>query len=793
MVSGEISRSLLLLVLCLCLCQQLVVGNGSDGRKTFIVRVDGNSKPSVFPTHEHWYRSTVAAAVKAALITESGTHMDADLLLHVYNTVLHGFSARLTDEEAARMEKTPGVLGMFPDRVRHLHTTRSPRFLGLDTPNGIGLWADSDYGSDVVIGFLDSGIWPERRSFSDQDMRPVPKHWKGECESGDSFPKTMCNRKLVGARFFNEGYKAMYGIGNMNETLEFRSARDAEGHGTHTASTAAGRYVEGANMMGYAQGVAKGIAPQARIAVYKVCWVSGCLDSDVLSALDKAVADGVDVLSLSIGGAAYPYDLDSFAIGTFEAVKRGVFVSASAGNDGPIALSVTNVAPWITTVGAGTLDRDFPAYVWLGNGAVIHGLSLYSGKGLNARHLVPLVYASDAAQESNDNKSSSSLCKEGSLDPKIVTGKIVLCERGDNPRAAKGAVVKQAGGVGMILSNTAANGEGLIADAHLLPAAAVGSSAGNSIRGYIKSTKNPTATIIFHGTQLGIKPAPVVASFSSRGPNPVTPEILKPDIIAPGAGILAAWTDAVGPTDLSFDHRRTEFNIISGTSMSCPHVSGIAALLKGAHPDWSPAAIKSALMTTSYTYDTVNKREVPMGDEATGNASTPFDFGAGHVDPQRAMDPGLIYDLGVNDYVNFLCSLNYSQESIKFITNMNASCPPQIEQPGNLNYPSFSAVFNQRQSSSLSTSFIRTVTIVGPTNSTYTATVIAPTGVDVTVEPRLLKFTKRHEKLSFTLRVDAKPLKFPPKTNSDTVFGSLAWSDGKRVVRSPIAITRQQS
>lgn len=788
MVSGEISRFLLLLVL--CLCQQLVVGNGIDGRKTFIVRVDSNSKPTVFPTDEHWYRSTIATAVKAALKTESGSHMDA-LPLHVYNTVLHGFSARLTDDEAARMVKMPGILAMFPDRVRQLHTTRSPGFLGLDTPNGSGLWADSDYGSDVVIGFLDTGIWPERRSFSDQGMGPVPKHWKGECESGSRFPKTLCNRKLVGARFSHEGYKAMYGT--LNETLEFRSARDSEGHGTHTASTAAGRYVEGANMMGYAQGIAKGIAPQARIAVYKVCWAYGCLDSDILFALDKAVDDGVDVLSLSIGGAAYFYDLDIFAIGTFEAVKRGVFVSASAGNAGPIALSVANVAPWITTVGAGTLDRDFPANIQLGNGAVIHGVSLYSGKGLNARRLLPLVDAGDAAEESNNNKSLSSLCKEGSLDPKKVTGKIVLCERGDNPRVAKGAVVKQAGGVGMILSNTASDGEGLIPDAHLLPADGVGSSAGNSIRSYIKSTKNPTATIIFHGTQLGVKPAPVVASFSSRGPNPVTPEILKPDIIAPGVGILAAWTDAVGPSDLSFDHRRTEFNIISGTSMSCPHVSGIAALLKGEHPDWSPAAIKSAIMTTAYTYDTVNKREVPMGDEATGKASTPFGFGAGHVDPQRATAPGLIYDLGVNDYVNFLCSLNYSQESIKLITNMNVSCPTQIGQPGNLNYPSFSAVFDQGQSSNLSTSFMRTVTIVGPTISTYTATVITPTGIDVTVEPPLLKFSKRHEKLSFTLRVSAQPLKFPPKTNSDTVFGSLGWSDGKHVVRSPIAITRKQS
>ena len=215
----SISRLLLLLLLVLCVCQQLVVGSGSDGRKTFIIRVDGNSKPTAFATNEQWYRSTVAASVKGAVKTESGTNSkdQAALVLHVYNTVLHGFSARLTEEEAAQMGKTPGVLAMFQDRARHLQTTRSPYFLGLDTPaNGSGLWQLSDYGSDVVIGLLDSGIWPERRSFSDQGMGPIPKHWKGECESGGvNFPKTLCNRKLVGARFFSTGYEMIHGGGSV--------------------------------------------------------------------------------------------------------------------------------------------------------------------------------------------------------------------------------------------------------------------------------------------------------------------------------------------------------------------------------------------------------------------------------------------------------------------------------------------------------------------------------------------------------------------------------------------------
>jgi subtilisin family serine protease len=777
--------SLRLLYSVLCMCQVLVVGyaGDGDGRKTFIVRVDGNSKPSAFLTHEHWYRSTVSAAVRAGHKTESGFYMNAQqddaLLLHVYNTVLHGFSARLTEKEAAEVGKTPGVLAMFPDRARQLHTTRSAEFLGLEKPDGGGLWAESDYGSDVVIGVLDTGIWPERRSFSDQDMGPVPKHWKGECESGIRFPKSMCNRKLVGARIFYRGYEAHSGA--INETVEFRSARDSDGHGTHTASTAAGRFVYGADMLGYARGIAKGMAPKARIAAYKVCWASGCFDSDILSALDKAVDDGVNVVSLSLGiGYNLPYDQDPIAIGAFEAVQRGVFVSTAGGNDGPELWKVTNVAPWITTVGAGTVDRDFPAHVQLGNGTVIRGVSLYSGKGLNPRGL---IYYGEKCNQGDLNLNES--------------GKTLLCQPSDDPGVANGAAVKQAGGVGMIAwSGVCAGSEGLIAGAHLLPAASVGSQDGLLISQYIESAKNPTAAITFHGTELRVQPAPVVASFSSRGPNQLTPEILKPDIIAPGVNILAAWTDAVGPSGMSFDRRRTEFNIISGTSMACPHVSGVAALLKGAHPNWSPAAIKSALMTTAYTYDNMNKHEVAMVDAATGKASTPIDFGAGHMDPQRATDPGLIYDLGVDDYLNFLCSLNYSAEAIKVITQTQTpvSCPAQKGLPGNLNYPSFTAVFDPASTSNLSTVFKRTVTNVGPPLSTYMASLIAPRGVEVTVEPTVLRFTKRGEKLSFMLSVSAKPLDLSVDISSDIIIsGLLAWTDGKHIVRSPIVVTAPYS
>lgn len=757
---------------------------GLASARTYIVRVDIDSKPTIFPSHEHWYVSKVAA-VKGLITDEKklGAVKD-DVLIHVYNTVFHGFSTNLTAEQAEKLDMSHGVLAVIPDRVRQLHTTRSPQFLGL-RPNG-GLWPESDYGSDLVVGLLDTGIWPERKSFSDHGLGPVPKNWKGECQEGMGFSKNLCNKKLVGARFFPKGYEAM--VGPMNTSLESKSPRDTDGHGTHTASIATGRHVYRANMLGYASGIAKGMAPKARLATYKVCWLSGCFDSDILSAFDRAVEDGVDVISLSVGGGIVPYYLDSIAMGAFGATERGVFVSTSAGNDGPGDLSVSNLSPWVTTVGAGTLDRDFPAEIKLGNGKVIRGVSLYSGKPLGSG-LFPLVYAGDISMGSNRDSYSSSLCMEGSLDPKLVKGKIVMCDRGSNPRIAKGAEVKHAGGVGMILANSDSDGEGLVADAHMLPTSAVGAKEGELIRQYIATTKGPTGTISGLGTVLGIKPAPVVASFSSRGPNPETPDILKPDVIAPGVNILAGWTGAVGPSSLPTDRRRTQFNILSGTSMACPHVSGVAALLKGAHPQWSPAAVRSALMTTAYTQDNRGHR---MIDEASGNASTPFDFGAGHVHPERAMDPGLIYDLGTEDYVRFLCSLNYTAKDIQVITRKPVLCPARRISAGNLNYPSFSAVFDLTQPKKLSTVFFRTVTNVGPALSTYRVRVIPPRGgVTVTVKPRKLVFTERNQKLSYTVTVTTKHMDLLPG-NADTRFGFISWTDGKHVVQSPIAITRQE-
>ncbi|KAL2329068.1 hypothetical protein Fmac_022495 [Flemingia macrophylla] len=760
---------LLLFYFCFVLIISISTVSGEEAWKTFIIRVDSESKPSVFPTHLHWYTSEFA---------------QENTILHVYDTVFHGFSALLTPNQAHALRSHPSVLAAFEDRRRHLHTTRSPQFLGLR--NQRGLWSDSDYGSDVIIGVFDTGVWPERRSFSDFNLGPVPRRWKGACETGVRFSPRNCNRKLIGARFFSKGHvpgAASGPLNPINDTVEFRSPRDADGHGTHTASTAAGRYAFQANMSGYAAGIAKGVAPKARLAVYKVCWKNaGCFDSDILAAFDAAVKDGVDVISISIGGGdgiASPYYLDPIAIGSYGAAARGVFVSSSGGNDGPSGMSVTNLAPWLTTVGAGTIDRDFPAQVILGDGRRLWGVSLYAGAGLNGK-MYQVVYPGKSGVLGD------SLCMENSLDPKIIKGKIVICDRGSSPRVAKGLVVKKAGGVGMILANGISNGEGLVGDAHLLPACAVGANEGDAIKKYASSATNPTATLYFKGTVLGIRPAPVLASFSARGPNALNPEILKPDLIAPGVNILAAWTDAVGPTGLDSDTRRTEFNILSGTSMACPHVSGAAALLKSAHPDWSPAAVRSAMMTTATLLDNNNRI---VTDEATGNVSTPYDFGAGHLNLGRAMDPGLVYDITANDYVNFLCGIGYGPKVIQVITHAPARCPAKRPAPENLNYPSLVATFPVSSKGVVSKMFMRSVTNVGPANSVYRVSVEAPRGLTVTVKPAKLVFSEAVKKRSYvvTVAADTRNLKMG---QSGAVFGSLTWTDGKHVVRSPVVVTQ---
>ncbi|KAJ0974585.1 hypothetical protein J5N97_016550 [Dioscorea zingiberensis] len=758
------SSSWLLLLFSLLLC--LVA---SLGKQTYIVHMSRSLMPSSFTHHVQWYTSTLQS-----LAGGGGEDGDERSIIYSYEMAFHGFAAKLSEKEAEELESSHGVMAVLPETLYQLHTTRSPEFLGLEPERSNNVWSSAVGDHDVIVGVLDTGIWPESPSFSDRGMAPVPARWKGVCETGRGFTAKDCNKKIVGARIFYRGYEASTGA--IDDKEEYKSPRDQDGHGTHTAATATGVAVPGANLLGYARGTARGMAPRARVAAYKVCWSGGCFSSDILAAVDRAVADGVDVLSISLGGGVSSYYRDSLSIAAFGAMEMGVFVACSAGNSGPDPISLTNVSPWITTVGASTMDRDFPATVKLGSGMNVTGVSLYRGRrNLADGKQYPLVYMGSNLTSPDPR----SLCLEGTLDPHVVAGKVVICDRGVSPRVQKGQVVKDAGGVGLILTNTAANGEELVADSHLLPAIAVGELAGKVIKRYSGRTPRATATLTFQGTKVGIRPSPVVAAFSSRGPNLLTLEILKPDVVAPGVNILAAWSGAASPSSLSSDHRRVGFNILSGTSMSCPHVGGVAALIKASHPEWSPAAIKSALMTTAYVHDNTYR---PLKDAATGEASTLYDHGAGHIQPAKAMDPGLVYDISPDDYYEFLCSQKLTPLQLKVFTKaMNKTCRHTLATAGDLNYPAISAVFQEKIGTELTVH--RTVTNVGPPASTYHVRVSPFKGADVVVQPNVLHFSDKTQKISF--KVIFKTRKAQPEPES----GALIWSDGVHKVRSPVALT----
>ncbi|MCD7449303.1 hypothetical protein HAX54_051045 [Datura stramonium] len=656
-------------------------------------------------------------------------------ILYSYRHVFNGFAARLSSDEVKEMEKKPGFVSARPQRVLQMQTTHSPSFLGLH--QNVGLWNASNSGKGVIIGLLDSGIASEHPSFNDNGMPNPPDKWKGKCEFDVT---TNCNKKLIGARNF---------------AWPSLTPSDEDGHGTHTSSTAAGNFVEGANFFGNANGTAVGVAPRAHLAMYKVCYVD-CLEFNVLAGLDAAIEDDVDVISISIGSADFPplYD-DNIAIGAYSAMMKGIFVSCSAGNRGPGSGSVINGAPWILTVGASTIDRKISVVAVLGNGEEYEGESAFQPTNFS-RKLLPLVIGN--------------ACE--SLNAIDVKGKIVLCDTsGYSSRAVKGGVVKNAGGAAMILMNEEYRGSTTFSEYDVLPTTHVGYKDGQKIINYTKSTSTPVATISFKGTRIRDKHAPTVAYFSSRGLFMQSQGILKPDIVGPGMNILAAWPTSVGTETSTSASSSSTFNFLSGTSMSCPHLAGVAALLKSAHPDWSPAAIKSAIMTTA---DLVNLGNDPILDETLEPADL-LTIGSGHVNPSRANDPGLIYDIQPDDYISYLCGLNYTDDQVTAIVKKKVHCTSSIPQ-SELNYPSFSI---PKESSAQI--YTRTVTNVGEAISSYAVKVIGLKGVEVTVNPKILKFTALNQKASYNVTVKSSDL-------TGHSQGYIIWSSDRHSVRSPIEV-----
>ncbi|KAH7543404.1 hypothetical protein FEM48_Zijuj02G0180400 [Ziziphus jujuba var. spinosa] len=564
--------------------------------------MDKSFKPESHSDHKHWYSSIVDSLNNenppSFRVKRSSTPSS---LLYTYDNAFHGFSASLSPHELENLKNFPGFVSAYSDKAVTVDTTHTTDFLSLNPY--AGLWPASNYGQE--------------------------------------FNSSLCNLKLIGARYFNKGVIAA----NPNITITMNSARDTEGHGTHTSSTASGNYVEDVSYFGYAKGTAR--------------------------------ADAI---------------VDNF----------------------------------------------------------------------------PLVY----------NKTISA-CNSSELLSDFVNYGIVICDEtwplGSQLREV---INSQVLGAIFISNSTEIFESGIIAT----PAVVISPKDSYKLIKYVENSQNPTVSIKFQETFLGTKPAPAAAWYTSRGPSPSYPKILKPDILAPGSRVLAAFVPSQ-PAGLigSNVYLPSNYNLLSGTSMACPHASGVAALLKGAHPDWSPAAIRSAMMTTA---NTVDNTQNPIRDNGNDlESASPLAIGSGHVDPNRALDPGLVYDASPQDYVNLLVSLNYTKNQILAITRSEAY---DFTNPSSdLNYPSFIALYDNQTTSKVQT-FGRTVTNVGDGAAKYKVSVKAPTGSEVTVLPEELVFGKKYEKQSYSLTI-----KFNSDGKGSVSFGDIVWVEatGNHTVRSPIVVS----
>ncbi len=665
--------------------------------------------------------------------------------IYDYTIASNGIAADLTAAQAAALAKTPDVLGLDKDELAHPDTTASPHFLGLDAAGGVWsqLGGAHNAGAGTVVGVIDTGIWPESAAFAGNTGIPVPASWHGKCTGGELFSVKTCNDKLVGARYYTGGF----GVKNISID-DFLSARDGAGHGSHTSSTAAGNNGTTVSIDENVIGTGSGMAPGAKVAMYKVCWEGrpgipgGCYSSDSVAAINDAVADGVDVLNYSIGGSSESSPLDSVAMAFRGASNAGVFVANSAGNSGPGASTLDHPAPWVTTVAAATFRRAFQA-VELGNGARYVGASTTP----SLPTAKPLVTAESVKLASADAKDAAR-CFSGTLDPSKAAGKVVVCDRGANARIDKSFEVKRAGGVGMVLANV--NPNSLNGDYHPVPSVHVNNVDGDAIKAYIKSAgAAATAKIVpLTPAELAAAPqVPEITDFSSRGPSTTTGgDILKPDIAAPGNDVVAA----VAPPS---NHGRS-WDFYSGTSMSSPHIAGIGALLMARHSTWLPSEIKSAIMTSA-------------GDTVS-SAGDPFAQGAGFVNPNGAADPGLVYPTSNNEYRQYLVGLGV-----------------HFAPPYDTLTPISGSDLNQASIAIGKLAGVQTVTRrvknVGSASATYAASVSLD-GIDTTVTPASLTLAPG-QAATFTIHFTRTTA-----TLGEWAKGSLIWWDGTHRVRSPIAL-----
>ncbi len=726
--------------------------------------------------------------------------------IYSYQYALNGFAARMTAAQAQKLEHLPEVLNVWEDEIRPTATRQSLSFLELfDADRGLRTSAGLD-GDGVVIGVIDSGVTPGHPALLDtrEADRPracqaswgettllgrwlcrryrklpdvtnfdPPENWSGTCSGGEDFETTDCNNKMIGARWYIDGAAATGPI----DPGEIRSPRDADGHGTHVATTAAGNRASAA-IFGTTIGDLEGIAPRARIATYKACWLrpgstrASCNTSDLAQAIDAAVADGVDIINYSVGSSlrriTAPDDIALMA-----ATKAGVLTVVAAGNDGPNLATIGSPAgaPWVITAGASSRDGELN----------VEAMEITAPSNIASRYAVKeasftppledvdpieaelvLVDDDDSSRDADGNGGSTSDACQSLVNDADVDGNIALIQRtgclfDDVVRNAA-----DAGAVAALVYNIA--GDPIVMDGRSglsdIPALMIGQADGNLIVDEIDAGNTVTAILdkgfLLNTSESGNE----MGSFSSRGPGPVA-DVLKPDVTAPGINILAGFSP-----DSAYSRSGELFGYLTGTSMSTPHVAGVAALLRQAHPDWSPAALKSAMMTTA--------RQDITQSSGVGSAS-PFDFGAGHIVPNDSLDPGLVYDITDNEYDAFACGVAspaISQARCDELEAAGFSFEPRA-----LNLPSIA------MSELASTQTVtRRVTNVSDEAGSYVAEPSPPPGMTMTVEPSAISLAPgQSASFDVTINYASGPLDL-------WRFGSMTWRSDAHAVYMPIAV-----
>ena len=703
----------------------------------------------------------------------------------VYNYVyaFNGFAARMSAAAAQSLRKRPDVVNVWKDEIRQLETDGSVEWIGV-TGTG-GAWFGGYTGEDVVVASIDTGAWPENPSFRDTRtpilgdygpwlyLGPVPDDFQASgCDFGNSAKNPYdadfsCNRKLVAARCYNAGFSTATdptnpcgSNGSRLAPWEFHSARDADGHGSHTGATAAGNYNTKARINGEIVGRTTGVAPRARLAFYKVCWDgtsgSGCASSDSAAAIDQAVLDGADVINFSVGGSSTIFSGPDDIAFLF-AADAGVHVATSNGNSGPEPQTTGTPAgvPWLTAVGNSQDDGAYFTKLTIHTPPSVAG-DIFANEGSGSTRLI------DTGPISGDIIPASTVTACNADGPNDPIAGIALVSRGACSFTEKFLNAAAAGASAIIVYNNTAGGLSMSVGTVPIPGISITQAEGQALAAETGVT----------GTMSAQNAANQIAGSSSRGPNGGAMDMIKPDVVAPGTAILAAYSPWNGGED---------FASISGTSMASPHVAGAFALLKQAHPDWTPAQSKSALMTTA--------RQDLLKTYGLGPAD-PFDMGAGEILPTDALNPGLTYDAGVLDYIAFLCGV--PEQAFIF----GYYCPT-------LDYLGFSLDPSDLNTASIAVADLlssqtvpRTVTNMAygedgtwkerrQAVTTYYAHVDAPPGVEVLLSDWELEL-KGGESATYDITFNVKR----KAVVGEWAFGSITWKskDGKYVVRSPIAV-----